>query len=34
LDINSNILPYDLHGSILNSKFKTKIRLDIHFSTD
>jgi hypothetical protein len=34
LEINSNILPIDLHVSILNSKLKTKIRLNIHFLTD
>jgi hypothetical protein len=34
LEINSNILPLDLHGSILNSKLETKTRLNIHFSTD
>jgi hypothetical protein len=34
LEINSNILPLDLHGSILNSKLETKTRMNIHFSTD
>jgi hypothetical protein len=34
LEINSNILPLDLHGSILNSKLETKTRLNIHFLTD
>jgi hypothetical protein len=34
LEINSNILPLDLHKSILNSKLETKIRMNIHFSTD
>jgi hypothetical protein len=34
LNINSNILPLDLHGSILNSKLKIKIRINIHFTTD
>jgi hypothetical protein len=32
LDINSNIPPINLHGSILNSKLETKIRLSIYFS--
>jgi hypothetical protein len=34
LEINSNILPLDLHRPILNLKLETKIRLNIHFSTD
>jgi hypothetical protein len=34
LEINSNILPLDLHGSILNSKLETKTRMNIHFPTD
>jgi hypothetical protein len=34
LEINSNILPLDLHRSILNLKLETKTRLNIHFSTD
>jgi hypothetical protein len=34
LEINSNILHLDLHGPILNSKLKTKIRLNIYFLTD
>jgi hypothetical protein len=34
LKINFNILSLVLHESILNSKLKTKIRLNIHFSTD
>jgi hypothetical protein len=34
LEINSNILPLDLYGSILNSKLETKTRLNIHFLID
>jgi hypothetical protein len=34
LEINSNILPLDLHVSILNSKLEIKIRINIYFSTD
>jgi hypothetical protein len=34
LEINSNILPLDLHESILNLKLETKIRMNIHFSID
>jgi hypothetical protein len=33
LEINSNILPLDLHGSILNLKLETKTRMNIHSST-
>jgi hypothetical protein len=34
LEITSNILPFDLQGSILNSKLKIKIRMNIYFSID
>jgi hypothetical protein len=34
LKINSNILLFDLYGSILNSKLEIKTRLKIYFSTD
>jgi hypothetical protein len=34
LEINPNILPLDLHRSILNLKLETKTRLNIYFSTD
>jgi hypothetical protein len=34
LEINSNILPLDLYGSILNSKLETKTIINIYFSTD
>jgi hypothetical protein len=34
LKINSYILLFDLHGSILNSKLETKTRMNIHFSID
>jgi hypothetical protein len=34
LEINSNILLLNLYESILNLKLETKIRMNIHFSTD
>jgi hypothetical protein len=34
LEVNFNILPLDLHGSILNSKLETKTRMNIYFSID
>jgi hypothetical protein len=33
-EINSNMLPLDVHGSILNSKLETKTRLNTLFSID
>jgi hypothetical protein len=34
LEINSNILSLDFHGSILNSKLETKTGMNIHFSIE
>jgi hypothetical protein len=34
LEINSNILHLNFHGSILNSKLETKTRLNVYFLTD